>query len=465
MPIKRALFLIGFLAINSIMNAQGILKLEYTFTPDISGPKPILHVNLIFSGDSSGTTTIVLPTTWAGQNDLFKSIQNLRSQDLECTLAPTDSPGKFLLRYVPSHKIRIAYDLTSDWTGDLRHPKEFRALVKGTNVIFNGQNGLVHPELDQNAQVRVGFTWKNLPQGWNIISSFGTNGSHQRFYGHWHEVYNAIFAAGDFRLTQMQHSGEHLTLAARGTWIFSDQQAAEEILNIICIEREFWGERKRNSFLVVLAPFDQDFGSSDGTAFSNAFLLYLSRKQTFLIDEKSLLAHEIFHGWNPLRMGVPQGEDTNWFTEGFTRYYQDRILMQAKLIDYPQYLERLNKIVAEYWSSPGSNWRGAMIALWVDERIRQFSAGKSSLDERMFSLLQKKPDRYLTTEFLLSVLSEGMSNEDVSALRSFVELGNNIPLPKNLALHCGSLIQSDGAAPYYTLATGQCGVQLAKKIK
>jgi predicted metalloprotease with PDZ domain len=465
MPITRVLFLIAFLAASSIMNAQGILKLEYTFTPDISSPKPILHVEMTFAGNDSGIATIVLPTTWAGERDLFKSIQNIHSLDPDCKVNSTASPASLLMQCPPGHNFRIVYDLASDWTGELRHPKEFRVLVKESHLIFNGQNGLVHPKIDQNAQVRVGFRWKNLPDGWKVASSFGSNRSEQIFRGQWHEVYNALFSAGDFRITHLQSAGERLTLAALGSWNFSDQQAAEEILNIFRVEREFWGERKRNSFLVVLAPFDQDFGSSDGTAFSNAFLLYLSRKQTFLIDEKSLLAHEIFHGWNPLRMGIPQGEETNWFTEGFTRYYQDRILMQAKLIDYPQYLERLNKIVAEYWSSPDSNWRGAMIALWVDERIRQFSAGKSSLDERMFSLLQKKPDRYLTTEFLLSVLSEGMSNEDVSALRSFVELGNNIPLPKNLALHCGSLIQSDGAAPYYTLATGQCGVQLAKRIK
>ncbi len=482
----RALFIANLLALVTIVHAQDRSQLEYTFVPEVNGPKPVLHVNLVFTGNSSGTTHLILPTTWAGQRDLFKSILNLRSLDSECKLTPTDSPGDFLLRYPSSHKVRIAYDLTSDWTGELRYPKNFRPLVKETGIIFNGQNGLVHPDLDQNAQVRASFTWNNLPAGWNVASSFGSERSHESFRGQWHEVYNALFAAGDFRFTHVEGAGERITLAARGSWIFSDRQATEEIVNIFRIERAFWGERKRSSFLAVLTPYDQDLGSSDGSVFTNAFLLYLSRKQTFLIDEKSILAHEIFHAWNPFRMGLPSGQESQWFTEGFTHYYQDRILFQAKLIDAPQYFERLNKIVATYWSSPDRNWtqkqwldreethnaeyelpyaRGAMIALWVDQRIRQNTAGKSSLDETMLSLLQKKPVRQLNTDFLLSFLSEGMSKQDAAALRSFVEMGITIPLPESPALDCGILVQADGAVPHYALAKGKCGDPLVLHIR
>lgn len=483
---RCARFIACFWMAVAFAHAQSGLKLEYSLTPDVSAPKPVLHVELAFKGDSSGATTLILPTNWAGERDLFKSIQNLRSLDKECTLAATDRPESILLHYPPKRKVRITYDLVSDWTGGLRHPKEFRALVKETNLIFNGQNGLVHPYLDQNDLARVSFLWKNLPDDWKIASSFGANGYHHRFRGPWHEVQTAIFAAGDFRLTHVRHGGESLTLAARGTWIFSDLQAAKEIANIFRVEREFWGERKRNSFLVVLAPYDQDLGSSDGTVFNHAFLLYLSRKQTFQANEKSLLAHEIFHAWNPYRMGIVSGEDTEWFTEGFTHYYQDRILLQAKLIDYAEYLERLNQIVTEYWSSPDRNWtqeewlernethdaeyelpyaRGAVVALWVDQRIRQNTAGKSSLDGRMFSLLQRKPSRHLNSDFLLSVLSKGMSNDDAVALRSFVEQGKTIPLPERLAFDCGNLIQADGAGPHYTVGAGQCGKPLAKMIQ
>ena len=465
--------------------AQFSSKLGYTFTPDLTGAVPTLHVELTFDGNSAGTTTLVLPTTWAGQIDLFKSIENLRSLDPAGTVTATKSPGKVQVRYPPNRPVRIAYDLVTDWTGSLRHPKEFRALVQSSHVIFNGQNGLVYPELAQTASVRVTFAWKNLPGGWIVASSFGFRTNHQKFNGEWHEIHDGMFAAGDFRFTRVQNSGERLILAARGVWVFPDKQAAEEIMSLFRVEREFWHERKPNSFLVVLTPYDQDLGSSDGSGFTNSFLLYLSRKQTFLTDEESQLAHEIFHAWNPYRIGIALGDETQWFTEGFTRYYQDRILLWAELIDYPQYLERLNRIIATYWSSPGRNWteaawdarkethraeyelpysRGAMIALWVDQRIRVDSGGRSTLDERMLSLVRRKPEVPLTTHYLLSVFSQGMSSKDAAALRSLVLDGVTIPLPASLANNCGDLTRTEDSNPYYVFSAGRFDDQFVSRV-
>jgi predicted metalloprotease with PDZ domain len=475
---KRSCVLLACLAaLAGGARAHSQAKIAYTFTPELTGSVPVLHVDLVFQGNSAGDSTLILPTTWAGQRDLYKSILKLRSVDPECILMPQADPGSVLLKYPPNRKVRVAYDLVSDWSGALRHPKEFRAVVQKTRVIFNGQNGLAHPELAQNAIVRVNFIWKSLPENWVVASSFGSQRTHQKFSGEWHEVHDALFAAGDFRITQITRAGEKLTLAVRGSWVFSDEEAANQIAEIFHVEREFWGERKRDSFLVVLAPYDQDLGSSDGSVFTHAFLLYLSRQQTFLTEVKSLLAHEVFHTWNPYRMGLPSGESTYWFTEGFTRYYQDRILLQAGLVDLPEYLERLNRIVADYWNSPDRNWtekqwlerssthpaeydlpysRGAMIALWLDDRLRKNSARRSSLDERMFSLVKDHPEVLLTTDYLLSILSLGLSSQEAADLHSFVESGVTIPLPHEVPSDCGNLIQEGDSTPRYIPAQGRC---------
>jgi predicted metalloprotease with PDZ domain len=485
-PMKLLCFFALCVAATAAASAQSNAKLAYWFAPDLKGPVPVLHVALSFEGNSAGSSILVLPTTWAGQVDLFQSVVKLRAIDSSEAVTATDHRGMVQVRYPPNRTVRIAYDLVSDWTGSLRHPKEFRPLVQSSHVIFNGQNGLVSPKLAQNAAVRATFSWTNLPKGWSVASSFGIRTNHQKFDGEWHEIHDALFAAGDFRFTRVQSSGQRLVLAARGSWVFPDRQAAQEIVSLFRVEREFWREHKPNSFLVVLTPYDQDLGGSDGTAFTNSFLLYLSRKQTFLTDEKSQLAHEIFHTWNPYRMGIAAGDDTQWFTEGFTRYYQDRMLLRAQLIDYPQYLERLNRIIAAYWSSPDRNWtqaqwldrkqahhaaeyegpyrRGAVIALWVDQRIREQSGGHSSLNERMLSLVRSKPDVELTTDYLLSVLSKSMSSEDAAALHGFVLDGATIPLPAQLADNCGRLAQPVGSNPYYIPSAGQCDDQFASDL-
>ncbi|MGA9127309.1 MAG: hypothetical protein WB425_04145 [Terracidiphilus sp.] len=459
-------------------------KIAYTFTPVPTGPISLLHVDLEFQGNGAGESTLTLPTTWAGEHDLYKSIDKLRCTDPDCALAPLADPGRVHLKYRPNRKVRVAYDLMSDWSGALRYPKEHRAVVQEINMIFNGQNGLVYPELAPETEVQASFTWKDLPKGWSVASSFGTQRYHQSFRGRWSEVYDALFATGDFRITRVTRSGERLTLAARGSWVFSDAEAANQIAEIFRVEREFWGERRRESFLVVLAPFDQDRGSWGGDVFTNAMQIYLSRQMSLLTDIKSLFAHEVFHNWNPYRMGRASGESTEWFSEGFTHYYQDRILLHAGLIGVPEYLQRLNRIAADYWNSPLRNWtqkqwlergsmnqaelhqaeydlpysRGAMIALWLDDRLRNDSAGRISLDERMASLVNNKPDTLLTTESLLAMLSRDLRPEEAADLRSFVESGATIPLPRQLPGGCGNLVQAAGSAPRYLLGQEQCSV-------
>jgi predicted metalloprotease with PDZ domain len=469
LSVTRILLLAVWFGTTVMTAAAKPITLRYTFTPNFTTSSPSLHVVLAFQGSATGSSRLILPTTWAGQRDLFDAIHNLKSDDSSTVIKTTDDDGVRMLQYPPTSTVRISYDLVNDWTEPLRHPKEFRVVIQDTHAILNGQNGLIHPEIGQTDQVETTFRWQKLPRNWVVASSFGTGRNNEHFHGEWRVVYNAIFSAGDFRLTRLESGGETLTLAARGSWIFSDRQAADEIQSIFSVERKFWSETKPNRFLVILTPYDQDTGSSDGTVFSDAFLLYLSRNQTFLTDEKAILAHEVFHTWNPYRMGRPAGEATEWFTEGFTRYYQERILLEAGLVTYPEYVARLNKTLTAYWSSPDRNWsqrqwldrehtgnaesklpydRGAMIALWLDQRIRKNSSNQRSLDNRMFALLES-PEKQLSTDFLITSLTKDLSPEDTASLRSYVEDGVTISLPTELEPGCGTLAFKNNGNPQY----------------
>src|SRR5271156_5789737 len=222
------------------------ITLRYTFSPNFATSSPSLHVVLTFQGSDTGSSKLILPTTWAGQRDLFNAIHNLKSDDSVTLIKTTDDDGVRTLQYPPRSMIKISYDLVNDWTEPLRHPKEFRVVIQDTHAILNGQNGLIHPEIGQTDQVEATFRWRKLPRSWIVASSFGTGRNDQHFKGEWRIVYNAIFSAGDFRITRLESGGETLTLAARGSWIFSDRQAADEIQSIFGVERKFWGETKPN---------------------------------------------------------------------------------------------------------------------------------------------------------------------------------------------------------------------------
>ena len=167
-------------------------------------------------------------------------------------------------------------------------------------------------------------------------------------------------------------------------------------------------------------------------------------------------------------------------------YYQDRILLQAGLLSYSEYLERLNRIVSAYWSSPDRNWsqtqwlerkhtgnpeselpykRGAVIALWLDQRLRKNSSNTRSLDSCMLDQLNTAiPAKKLDTDSLISSLSKDLSPGDADSFRSFVKDGTTISLPEKLEPDCGALVFEKDAVPRYEVTNeAGCRVQLQRQ--
>ena len=229
------------------------------------------------------------------------------------------------------------------------------------------------------------------------------------------------------------------------------------------MEREFWHDKDFPYYLVTLKPFDTLRGSEDGSGFTNAFWLYLSKEDSFSYDIENMLAHESFHTWNPLKMGAMQepAESEYWFSEGFTVYYSDVTLLRSGLLSLPEYVEILNKRIREYESSPVKNLsnkevvaryreysvnqlpdvRGPILALWLDAQIRWQSKNKSSLDTVMQALVrdaEKRPALELSSERVLRKAGKHLNRGSRETFRSLVKDGKEIPVPDfpgNLCVH------------------------------
>lgn len=273
----------------------------------------------------------------------------------------------------------------------------------------------------------------------------------------WYQVLDALFAGGNFRVTESHENVTSLVLAARGTWRFTDAEAFAQIRRAIDTENRFWHVRQMPFCLVTLAPFDERSGDNDGSGFANAFMLFLSHEDTFDAARVELLAHEMFHHWNPKSMG-PVGKDGSlqWFTEGFTVYYEGAIPLRASLISYADYLEYLNRRLEGYQTSPlrkvtNAEWkkmshssepgsvlpyaRGAAIALWADSAIRERSHGKFSLDNVMFDLVneaQAPKPLELNEDRVFRAFARYLGPEQVSMIRSMALDGVEVPLPDRL---------------------------------
>ena len=177
-----------------------------------------------------------------------------------------------------------------------------------------------------------------------------------------------------------------------------------------------------------LFVFDQ--GGSGGLEHANSFVVHYPRgscsSEKDLHRLFSLNAHEHFHAWNVKRIR-PLGLESYdyfqenytsglWLSEGFTSYYQDRVLYKAGILDRKDFLSVLSRQWNRLRTIPGrfaqtlreasfDAWirlyrsdentvnstvsyylKGAIAAFALDVLIQGASGGKHSLDQVMQGL-------------------------------------------------------------------------------
>ncbi len=400
-----------------------------------SGPDGlVLHVTAQFPLGANGAVSLQLPAHWAGET--LHSMTNLRTASADAQLEVSQTGDSAVLRGEPNGSGTITYDLKKDWAGPLVNPLQFHPVLMPEYFELTGSNALVFPQLDTQAQ-KVALTtaqldFAQLPSSWTLATSFGAGKSAadrcQVASVPADEIVRALFAAGDFRLRPFSIGRRPAMLAVRGTWTFSDEDAIRQIQKAIGVVRDFWQDDQFPYFLVTLKPYDRDSGATDGSAFTNAFWMYVSRKDS-LAGRLSQLAHESFHAWNPHRMGLrPRGEEIDWFTEGFTDYYADRLLLEAGLLSAPDYIESVNLTLRRFPVSTDAYVRGRIIGLWLDASIRKDSRDEHSLDDVMFELV-RTGDQPLTQERIFKTIAQYISPETRVALEAAVTNRSMVTAP------------------------------------
>ena len=410
-------------------------------------------------------TEIVIPTHWGGAEHLEQQTQNLKIESPGAILTDqSPDAGHKVLHAHPGKRVQLSYNIVPQQTQWFQHPQEHMAIINTDYFLFNPQNALVYPKLSLAEEVNVTFDWRALPSQIPIVTSFGTiqgGESHRltRVRARWIEILDGLLAGGNFRLSESTANGTRVVLAARGIWKFSDAELLKDAQRIVDEENRFWRAKPMPYFLVTLAPFDRRTGDNDGSGFTNAYMLFLSHEDIMDAQRLQLMAHEMFHHWNPMSMGTLGTDDVaQWFGEGFTVYYAGVILLRSGLTSYSDYVHYLNLWLRRYQLSPfrqlseaawkGSSHssgegyslpyeRGAAIALWADAAIRARSNGKSSLDNVMFDLVRQSktgnPAPDFTEERVLSAFSPYLSKDEMQQLRSLAIAGADVPLPDKLA--------------------------------
>ena len=417
--------------------SKGAITYRFSLEEAPSGRQ--LAITTAFRAEAGRPTVVSVPS------DLISDLHIVGSKgDLQ-----RDSSGQTTVSIAKSGVVSLSYLLRNGWSGPLIQPHQFQPVILSQYAEVTGDKALVWRKDDQQATVTVNFDWQALPPTWALATSFGvaspvttgrseeTTSAHrercQTYTGPWTRVNQALFAAGDFRLHPFKIGPKPGILAVRGNWAFSDAEAAEEIGNTVRLVRDFWHDDAFPFFLVTLQPFDQDHGSSDGTAFTDAFWMYVSRKDN-INGLLSQLAHESFHAWNPLKMGylsIIENEKIKWFKEGFTEYYAQKLTYAGGERSAQQVVTSTNRDLLAFSSSTNEYVRGRVIALWLDATIKEHSQSQHSLDDVMFRLVRgrKQP---LTEERIYAAIQPYISVAQLSALKKAADQGGDLSLPTTI---------------------------------
>jgi predicted metalloprotease with PDZ domain len=430
--------------------------LAYSIEPDLAGGKLTLRVEVSFRLKSTRNADLQLPTDWEGNGALNKSIHDVEVLSSHTTLSEVADPAKRHLTFPSGQVVHLRYQVASDREGPLSSENYFRPLLQKTYFQVAGRNFLVYPSLPEHEVLPLSFEWRNFPAGWVVASSLNGGQFCQQETAPLLRASNGLFVGGDFRIHEVLVSGKPVHVAIRGTWGFSDDAFVELASKVLNAERGFWRD-SAPYYLISLLSSDDTQGSYAGAALENSFTMFMSGGAALDFDMKLVLAHEMFHSWNPARLGeLPESNPPYWFVEGFTDYYARLLLVRAGLITSGEYIHELNAFYYRYRTSAViqandesvqrhfysdqdfqqlAYQRGGLLAQMWDLRIRRRNNGKS-LDDAMIDLRDHASTReqILTEPFLTNHFSQFAGIEIREELRDYIDQGAIIPLPPTTAL-------------------------------
>ena len=171
---------------------------------------------------------------------------------------------------------------------------------------------------------------------------------------------------------------------------------------------------------------------------------------------------------------IPEPEASlYWFSEGFTDYYSYVLLARAGILTADDVVARVNEVLRLYALSPARNakeeqivrefftsepvskqpyWRGALLAMTWDGRIRRATDGKKSLDDVMRDLLARwKADSSvaLTPETVDAAVRSYLGASILGDVDRYVVRGETFEPPADLLGTC--FVREDVELPAFEL--------------
>jgi predicted metalloprotease with PDZ domain len=381
------------------------------------------------------------------------------SEDVK--LEDTKEPHVKTVHHRPNQRVSLTYEVVSQPPGTkLTKTVYHHPVLRSSYFYVMGQALWVYPDMPEETPLKVSLEWKNIPDGWALINSFGVDQPRQKVNVTLNNFRRGVFLAGDYRIERLTVNRQPVYAVTRGKLGFADEELHGVVKQLVQLGRDLWKTYDFPIYSVFLLPLDEPFNelsqSFAGEGRTNSFVMFVPKDVTSLSRYLRTLAHELFHAWNPQRLGgferigVVEDERLYWFSEGFTDYYASVLLLRAGLISLEDYVAGYNSLIKEYYTSPVRlltaaemvrkrqtsyevdrlfYQRGAVLAHYWDSAIRSRTNNKSSLDDVMRSLLKSAKARgaSLSHKRIADAVRPYLGEKGASDIEKYIDRGELVP--------------------------------------
>lgn len=313
-----------------------------------------------------------------------------------------------------------------------------KAHVDRTHAFFNGTSVFLCPEGQATIPVDVVIERPVHAEGdrWQVATAMDpievdASGFGRYTSADYDELIDHPFEIGDHTRVEFDVCGVPHAMVLTDPAPFDEERLRRDLQRICEHHVRFFGKpapMPRYVFMTMLV--DSGYGGLEHRA-STALLAtraHLPIRGASELDDKyadflGLCSHEYFHTWNVKRIKparfVPYALEREsytrllWFFEGITSYYDDLSMVRAGLIDRNRYTDLVARTITRVQRGPGrlvqsvtdsshDAWskfyqkdenapnaivsyyaKGALVALCLDARLREATAGKANLDTLM----------------------------------------------------------------------------------
>lgn len=439
-----------------ILAAEGP-TITYTVSPLTKGDYRTFLIEMKFKGNAAGRTILSIPfeTGLYRPQDHFAVVKVTNSGKHQRVMGDS---SLYLIEHKPGAALTVRYTIENALKDNLPTLDEVYAQMLTDKYFYLLGSSLWTVPQDSSAAVYdIRLKWKNFPAGWTYLNSFEDNKVNQRFSASLSNFQDAIYMGGDIRIHKLDIDKRPLFFVIRGQWSFSDEQVFDIIKRTVVSQRPYWNDHDVDRYTIALVPmkyYSDGDKSINGRGLANTFVTVGTNSKAFgLGNMVYLYNHELMHHWfgHILKQAEPENA-FKWFHEGFTDYFTHLVMLESGLFNRQDFKKRINNIFAAYYSDSDHQWpneklqqdywssyemqklpyqRGLILAFYLDESIKFYSKGGSSLKTILQQMLSgaRQHKRIFSQDWLLELLQKATGKDYFPVLERFITNGKFISIP------------------------------------